>query len=86
MIQSQDPEFGQFLKHQKDWLTTEYFPTYASELNPVEYFWAYVSGTDLANFCADHLSAVRKQVHKAACRVRHRLDLGQAFLKHSGLF
>ena len=76
----------QFLKDQKDWLTTEYFPTYAPELNPVEYFWAYVSGTDLANFCADHLEAVRKQVHKAACRVRHRLDLGQAFLKHSSLF
>jgi transposase len=76
----------QFLKRQKDGLTTEYFPTYAPELNPVEYFWAYVSGTDLANFCADYLSQVRKQVHKAAGRVRHRLDLGQAFLKHSGLF
>lgn len=75
-----------FLQDHRAWLTTEYLPTYAPELNPVEYFWAYVSGTDLANFCTDHLEAVRQQVHKSAGRVRHQQDLGQAFLKHSSLF
>jgi transposase len=75
-----------YLDKQRAWLTTVFFPPYAPEKNPIEYFWAYVSNTDMANFCADHLGQVRQQVKKAAGRVRRRRDLGRAFLKHSSLF
>jgi len=50
-----------FLRQQVFWLTTEYLPPYAPELNPVEYFWAHLSGADLANFVGDDLQQVRRQ-------------------------
>jgi hypothetical protein len=68
------------------WLTFEYLPPYAPELNPVEYFWSHLSRTDMAQFVGEDLGAVRRQARKGACRVRSRPDLGKAFLKHSGLF
>lgn len=74
-----------FLERQRPWLTTGYFPAYAPELNPVEGLWAYVDRTDMANFCAQNPKEVRRQVHKATCRVRHRPDLSREFIKHSGL-
>ena len=75
-----------YLRQQVSWLTTEYLPPYAPELNPVEYFWSHLSGTDLANFVGEDLGEVRRQARRGACRVRHHPTLGQAFLKHSGLF
>ncbi len=70
-----------YLLRQRRWLSAEPFPPYAPGLNPVEYFWAYVSGTDLANFCANDLKQVRQRVAKAVGRVRRRADSGRAFLK-----
>jgi len=75
-----------YIAKQKHWLTVKWLPAYSPELNPVEYYWAYVSGTDLANFRAKNLGSVAHQVRINACRVRRRQDLGRAFLKHSGLF
>jgi transposase len=75
-----------WIAQQASWLTTEYLPPYAPELNPVEYFWSHLSRTDMAQFVGENLNAVRAQARKAACRVRHRPNLGKAFLKHSGLF
>ena len=62
-------------------LSVEHFPPPAPELNAGECFWVYMSGTDLAN-----LGQVRRQVWKAAQRVRHWGELSQAFMKHTGLF
>jgi transposase len=76
----------QWIATQQHWLTIEYLPPYAPELNPVEYFWSHLSRTDMAQFVGEDLDAVRQQARKAACRVRCRPDLGKAFLKHSGLF
>ena len=76
----------EWIQKQSSWLTMEYLPPYAPELNPVEYFWSHLSRTDMAQFVGENLAAVRSQARKAACRVRHRPDLGKAFLKHSGLF
>jgi transposase len=75
-----------YIRSQKAWLKTEYLPAYAPELNPVEYLWAHLSGTALANLAAENLNAVRNQVRRTARRVHHRLNLGRGFLKHSGLF
>jgi transposase len=76
----------EWIAQESSWLTMEYLPPYAPELNPVEYFWSHLSRTDLAQFVGENLNAVRSQARKAACRVRHRPELGKAFLKHSGLF
>ena len=75
-----------WIAEQKHWLTMEYLPAYAPELNPVEYFWSHLSRTDMAQYVGENLAAVRAQARKAATRVRHRANLGRAFLKHSGLF
>jgi transposase len=75
-----------WIASQSSWLTAEYLPPYAPELNPVEYFWSHLSRTDMAQFVGEDLDAVRRQARAAACRVRHRHALGKAFLKHSGLF
>lgn len=76
----------EYIRQEQAWLAAEYLPGYAPELNPVEYFWAHMSGTDLANLNATNLKEVRKTVRGAANRVRRRVNLGRAFLKHSGLF
>lgn len=75
-----------YVRRQAAWLKTEYLPPYAPELNPVEYFWSHLSRTDLANFSGQDLSAVRRQVRRGSAKVRHRNNLGRAFLKHSKLF
>ena len=75
-----------WITRQPTWLTTEFLPPYAPELNPVEYFWSHLSRTDMAQFIGEDLNCVRRQARKAACRVRHRTALGRAFLKHSKLF
>ena len=77
---------GQYLLTQKNWLQIELLPSYAPELNPVEYAWSYISGTDMANFCADHLGQVRRQVRRARCRIQKKAGIARSFLKHSGLF
>lgn len=75
-----------YIQRESSWLTMEYLPPYAPELNPVEYFWSHLSRTDMAQFVGEDLDAVRRQARRGACRVRHRPELGKAFLKHSGLF
>jgi transposase len=75
-----------FIQSQAHWLAVEYLPPYAPDLNPVEYLWSHMSRTDLAQFVSEDLQDVRRQVRRAACRVRHRPNLAKAFLKHSGLF
>jgi len=75
-----------FLARQKTWLQVERLPAYAPELNPVEYLWAHLTATDLANFTADDLDILARQIRKGTRRVRRHPDLPRAFLKHSGLF
>jgi hypothetical protein len=75
-----------YIRSQSNWLRVEYLPPYAPELNPVEYFWSHLSRTDMAHFVGEGLHDVRRQARRAACRVRHRPNLGKGFLKHSRLF
>ena len=68
------------------WLTVEFLPAYAPELNPVEPMWAYLGATDLANYSADGLEDLGATVKRGTKRLRRNHDNGKAFLKHSGLF
>ena len=75
-----------YLEKQRSWLSVEYLPAYAPELNPVEDLWSYIDGhEDVANGSWEHLGQVRKQVHRAAGDVRHDDGLGRSFLKRSRL-
>lgn len=77
---------GQFLAGNRHWLHVERLPAYAPELNPVEYLWGHLAATDLANFTADDLDILARQIRKGTRRIRRHPDLSRAFLKHSGLF
>jgi transposase len=71
---------------QRHWLAIEWLPSYAPELNPVEYVWSHLDATHLANFIPDGLPRLEAQVRRGIRQVRRRDDLTSAFLKHSGLY
>jgi transposase len=76
----------EFIQSQRRWLRTEFLPAYAPELNPTEHVWAYLTATDLANYCPDNLDDLAGQVRRGTARLRQKHDHGQAFLRKSGLF
>jgi hypothetical protein len=73
------------LAAQRHWLTVERLPAYAPELNPVEYLWANLKGTELANFTGDTVAEVADQAHHGIQRVCDSDGLVVGFLAHTGL-
>jgi hypothetical protein len=73
------------LAAQRHWLTVERLPAYAPELNPVEYLWANLKGTELANFTGDTVAEVADQAHHGIQRVCDSDSLVVGFLAHTGL-
>ena len=70
---------------QRDWLTVERLAAYAPELNPVEYLWANLNGTELANFTGDTVAEVADQARHGIQRVCQSDSLVVGFLAHTGL-
>jgi hypothetical protein len=73
------------LNQQRAWLTVERLPPYAPELNPVEFLWANLKGTELANFAGDSVAEVADQARHGIQRVCHSDTLVVGFLAHTGL-
>jgi hypothetical protein len=73
------------LDAQRDWLTVERLPAYAPELNPVEYLWANLKGTELANCTCDTIAEVTDQAEHGIQRVCDSDSLVVGFLAHTGL-
>ena len=73
------------LAAQRHWLTVERLPAYAPELNPVEYLWANLKGTELANFTGDTVAEVADQAQHGIQRVCDSDSLVVGFLAHTGL-
>jgi transposase len=73
------------LAKQCHWLTVERLPTYAPELNSVEYLWANLKGTELANFAGDTVAEVADQARHGIQRVCDGDSLVVGFLAHTGL-
>jgi transposase len=73
------------LDKQGAWLTVERLPAYAPELNPVEYLWASLNGTELANFTADTVAEVADQTQRGIQRVCDSDSLVMGFLAHTRL-
>ena len=74
-----------YLAGQRDWLTTEWLPTYAPELNPVEFLWGNVKGKELANLAVEDTLDVVDALRLGLARARRQASLGSAFLRHAGL-
>jgi hypothetical protein len=73
------------LDAQRDWLTVERLPSYAPELNPVEYLWANLKGGELANCTGDTIVEVADQAQHGIQRVCNSDSLVVGFLAHTGL-
>ncbi len=62
------------------------FPSYAPELNPVEYLWANLSSGENAHFTPDTLQELAQEVPRRIADVARYQALLRSFLKHSRLF
>lgn len=67
-------------------LTAEHFPSYAPELNPVEYVWATAKNRDLANLYPEGLCDLDRHIRNMKKRLKRRVDLLKGFLQKSSLF
>lgn len=75
-----------FLQTQKHWLTVYRFPSYAPELNPVEYLWSSGKGSDLANLYVETVDDLDFHIRSYKRRVQRTPKLLMGFLKASSLF
>ena len=75
----------QYLQGQRKWLNVTRLPSYAPDLNPVEYIWANIKGKELANLCSDDLTLMVDGVRKGFSRIHESNHLNYSFLKHAGL-
>jgi hypothetical protein len=73
------------LDAQRHWLTVERLPAYAPELNPVEFLWANLKGTELGNFAGGSVAEVADQARHGIQRVCDSDSLVVGFLAHTGL-
>lgn len=60
-------------------------PGYAPQLNPTEWLWANLKGSELANFCAEDITEAETEARRGANRIRRRLSLLDGFLAGAGL-
>jgi transposase len=70
---------------QHAWLTVEYLPAYAPDLNPVEGLWANLKGVELANRACRSLEELAAAAEQGIGRVRGESELLFSFLHQAGL-
>jgi transposase len=66
-------------------LTTEFFPPYAPELNPIEYVWGYLKRNPLANLAFFDLEQLTTTARRHTRSLQRKPDLLRSFLRHSPL-
>ena len=76
----------QFLFEQRHWLTIEWLPGYAPDLNPTEGVWNNIKTTEMANICPEQMSEAANAFRRGLQRVSHSRRLPFAFPEHAGLF
>jgi transposase len=70
---------------QHTWLTVEYLPAYAPDLNPVEGLWANLKGVELANRACRSVEELAAAAEQGIGRVRGESELLFSFLHQAGL-
>jgi transposase len=76
---------GAWVADQHAWLTVEYLPAYAPDLNPVEGLWANLKGVELANRACQSLEELAAAAEQGIGRVRGEAELLFSFLDQAGL-
>ena len=74
------------LEGQRSWLTVEWLPAYAPELNPVEQLWAHLDATALPITPIEDLPRLQRRVGRGLQHVQRRPQVGRGFLRHTSLF
>jgi len=74
-----------FIRSQKHWLTVKRFPSYAPELNPVEYLWSASKSKDLAGLYVNTIDDMDIHIKNSKRRFQRHPDLLTGFLKESAL-
>lgn len=76
---------GDFLAARR-WPKTCFFPSYAPELNPVEYAWSWLKNNPLANLVRLELDSLAAATRHSVRGLQHQPLLLRSFLRHSPLF
>lgn len=74
----------QYIETQKHWLRVVRFPSYAPEVNPIEYLWGAMKKKYLA-CCTPDLVVIGRVLYKCRAAIRDK-DLLRGFLKASKLY
>ena len=75
----------EYLSKQHNRLTVVRLPSYAPDLNPVEFVWGNIKGKELANLCSGDLTAMVDGVRQGFRRICQSKRLPHSFLKHAGI-
>lgn len=70
---------AEYLRQTEGKVWVERLPAYAPELNPIEYLWGNVKGSDLANFSPKELWELSRETRDALFKKRRRPKLIRAF-------
>ena len=76
----------EYVNANTDWLTVEWLPAYAPELNPMEYFWSATKGKPLANLGADRIEELERVIHRTHRKTRKQPHKLQELLVASSLY
>jgi len=76
---------AEYVKTQSSWLRTARLPSYAPEVNPIEYCWGAMKKKHLGNLRALGMETLGRAVRKAK-RTMNDSDLLRGFLKASKLY
>jgi transposase len=60
-------------------------PGYSPQLNPTEWLWANLKGSELANFCPEDITDAENEARRGIRRIRRRSFLLDGFLAGTGL-
>ena len=66
-------------------VSTEFFPPYAPELNPIEYVWSYLKLNPLANLAFFDLDELATTALRQTRSLQRKPDLLRSFVRHSPL-
>jgi len=66
-------------------LHPEFFPPYAPELNPTEYFWSYLKNNPLSNFAPVDLISLCNKTRSSGRSIQRTQTLLRSFVHHAPL-
>jgi len=74
-----------YLAEQRHWLTVEWLPGYAPDLNPTEGVWNNIKAREMGNLCPDRIEEAATAFRRGLRRLSHSTRLPFSFLHHAGI-